>query len=374
MKEQIFISYRREGGTVIARLICESLKNEGYSVFYDYDSIQNGVFSDRITSAIRDCTDFILVLSPHALDRCINEDDFVRREIRCALEHRKNIIPIFLDGFEFPQYLPPDIASVMQFNGFHYHSDYHQAGIERIAKMTRSNPGRVRRQRQNANIEKSSTAYKPPFSWVTPAKIAWFVLMIAALVCCFAEQKEIFRVVAVVLSLLALGAGYYIARATRREWQHYGKTLCMTLAGVMVAVSAVGLLGLIRVPDFDIKGGELNACYLDEATIEVPDGVAKINGFAFAGVWWERAKHIQVIRLPDSVYTICQGAFSGCDALREVYIGANVKLIEGGAFTSCAHLTIYFDGSQEQWEQISKGTGLLSWDLGLVDYKIVFLK
>ena len=38
MKEQIFISYRREGGTVIARLICESLKNEGYSVFYDYVS------------------------------------------------------------------------------------------------------------------------------------------------------------------------------------------------------------------------------------------------------------------------------------------------------------------------------------------------
>ena len=42
MSEQVFISYRREGGDIIAKLICESLKNNGYTVFYDYDSISGG--------------------------------------------------------------------------------------------------------------------------------------------------------------------------------------------------------------------------------------------------------------------------------------------------------------------------------------------
>jgi len=42
MFEQIFISYRRDGGDVTAKLICEALKNRGFTVFYDYDSISGG--------------------------------------------------------------------------------------------------------------------------------------------------------------------------------------------------------------------------------------------------------------------------------------------------------------------------------------------
>ena len=34
MNEQVFISYRREGGDITAKLICESLKNSGYTVYF----------------------------------------------------------------------------------------------------------------------------------------------------------------------------------------------------------------------------------------------------------------------------------------------------------------------------------------------------
>ena len=44
MSEQVFISYRRVGGDVTAKLICEALKNRGYTVFYDFDSLHGGHF------------------------------------------------------------------------------------------------------------------------------------------------------------------------------------------------------------------------------------------------------------------------------------------------------------------------------------------
>ena len=62
MAEQIFISYRREGGDVTAKLICEALKLKGYTVFYDFDSLHGGHFDERILDAIEGCDDFILVL------------------------------------------------------------------------------------------------------------------------------------------------------------------------------------------------------------------------------------------------------------------------------------------------------------------------
>ncbi|MBQ8914930.1 MAG: toll/interleukin-1 receptor domain-containing protein, partial [Clostridia bacterium] len=99
MSSQIFISYRRDGGDVTAKLICETLKNRGYTVFYDYDALKSGFFDESILHSIEECTDFIIVLPPLALERCYDENDWVRSEIRHAITCRKNIVPVTLDGF-----------------------------------------------------------------------------------------------------------------------------------------------------------------------------------------------------------------------------------------------------------------------------------
>ncbi len=135
MKYQIFISYRRDGGDVTAKLICESLKNSGYTVFYDYDAIKGGRFDSRIYDAIDQCDDFISVLTPNALTRCKNEDDWVRNEIRYALEKGKNIIPVMVKDFEFPQELPEDIQNISQYNGVRFSMDYFEATMTKIAEM-----------------------------------------------------------------------------------------------------------------------------------------------------------------------------------------------------------------------------------------------
>lgn len=139
-QEQIFISYRREGGDVSAKLICEALKNHGYTVFYDYDSLSGGYFDERIFDAIHGCKDFVLILPENSLDRCVNEDDWVRQEITCAFKEGKNIIPVMLPGFKFPTNLPKEIENVSRINAVQFVVNYFDSVMEAIIKRLKSRP------------------------------------------------------------------------------------------------------------------------------------------------------------------------------------------------------------------------------------------
>lgn len=44
----IFISYRREGGATTARLICRALEEKRFKCFFDSDSLTFGSFADNI--------------------------------------------------------------------------------------------------------------------------------------------------------------------------------------------------------------------------------------------------------------------------------------------------------------------------------------
>lgn len=90
----IFISYRRDGGAQYARILQLMLSQRGYRVFLDYDELKDGVFGKRIKAAIKAAPVFMLVLSKDSLDRCKNEDDWVREEILYAIEHQKKIVPV----------------------------------------------------------------------------------------------------------------------------------------------------------------------------------------------------------------------------------------------------------------------------------------
>lgn len=97
-KYDIFISYRREGGINSAIALHSTLLSMNYRAFLDVNNLQSGKFDEALLDVIEHCKDFLLVLSPGALDRCVNEDDWVRREVTYAMERGKNIIPIICDG------------------------------------------------------------------------------------------------------------------------------------------------------------------------------------------------------------------------------------------------------------------------------------
>lgn len=142
MKSQIFISYRREGGETMAQLLYDKLTDRGYQVFYDIETLKSGAFDTKLYQKIEECDDFILILPPQALDRCIYDEDWVRCEIRHALKHKKNIVPVLMRNFVFPTQLPDDIQAVSKINGVSFETmEYLSARVDKIESMLSSQPG-----------------------------------------------------------------------------------------------------------------------------------------------------------------------------------------------------------------------------------------
>lgn len=113
-KYDIFISYRRDAFES-ANLFATRLKALGYRVFFDIETMNAGKFNEQLLDVISKCKDFVLVLSPNALERCNDEEDWVRRETLCAMEHKKNIIPIMLSGFVWPAEMPQGLEELCNY-------------------------------------------------------------------------------------------------------------------------------------------------------------------------------------------------------------------------------------------------------------------
>lgn len=137
---QIFISYRRDGGEFLAGRVSDKLTDKGYEVFYDVESMRSGPFNEQIYRAIDQCTDVLLVLPPNALDRCKNEDDWVRKEIVYSLKTGKNVIPLLMPGFEWPVVLPEGMENVDKQEGVKVDSAYFNAMIQRIEELIDAKP------------------------------------------------------------------------------------------------------------------------------------------------------------------------------------------------------------------------------------------
>ena len=128
----IFISYRRSSYDT-ANLIATRLKAAGYSVFFDLESLRAGKFNEQLYNVIENCKDFISVLPPNALDRCVNEDDWVRLEICHAMRHKKNIVPIMLNGFAWPNPMPAGMEELCNYHALTASSAEHfDMAMERL--------------------------------------------------------------------------------------------------------------------------------------------------------------------------------------------------------------------------------------------------
>ena len=109
IEKTVFISYRRTNfWTALA--VYQSLRIEGYDAFIDYQNIRSGDFEKILIDNIKARAHFLVVLSPSTLERCINPDDWLRREIETALDEKRNIVPLTLDGFDFGN---PEVVNVL---------------------------------------------------------------------------------------------------------------------------------------------------------------------------------------------------------------------------------------------------------------------
>lgn len=129
---RVFISYRRESGIDIARGVHDQLKNRGYSVFLDTEGLRAGAFNRALYHEIENSDVFLLILSHGSLDRCWNENDWVRQEIAHAIRNKLLIIPIMKEGFNFPAELPADVELVRYAQGIRLSYDFYDAFMEKL--------------------------------------------------------------------------------------------------------------------------------------------------------------------------------------------------------------------------------------------------
>jgi len=311
-KYDIFLSYRRDGGESMAILLRDRLTAKGYSVFLDVESLNSGSFNEKLLSTIESCTDFIVVCSKGSLDRCVNADDWVRAEIACAFKHRKNIVPVMLRGFEWPDTLPDDIVQLRTQNGVSAsNNEYFDAAVDRLAeKFLKSTPQ-----------ETPQTAGRP--------KKAGFVLAVAALL-----------VIAIAASAIAV-----IMWTRPSETDNIAADVGNKGGGEAASVSKdekpvnkneepVKAEAAYDEDIFEIRGGILLKYYGADSEVIIPDVVKVIGEEAFA-----KCVNLIGITIPDGVTSIGQSAFNGCSGLTGVNIPESVTSIGRGAFQGCNNLT-----------------------------------
>ncbi len=132
----IFISYRRHGGAEYVRPLKAELELRGYNVFLDYDELKDGVFDKRIMDAIEQAPIFVFMLSAHSLDRCVNDDDWVRKEIEFAVSKKRHFVPVNpnkeFDGF--PDNVPEQVKQSLGQHQFS-HIDFEQLFKSSVREM-----------------------------------------------------------------------------------------------------------------------------------------------------------------------------------------------------------------------------------------------
>ena len=71
----VFVSYRRSNGSQLASLLKVHLQLRGFSVFIDVERLEAGKFDNNLLHSIRQAKHFLLVLTPKALERCIDDTE-----------------------------------------------------------------------------------------------------------------------------------------------------------------------------------------------------------------------------------------------------------------------------------------------------------
>lgn len=129
----VFISYRREDGAIFAESIAHSLRERGYSVFFDKNDLKMGdQFPKELEMAIDNAKEFVAIVSESYFGkgkrgiRIKNSGDWIHKEVLYALQNSEiNFLPVLV-GANTPtsEELPKDIEKVCLHNFYIYNNQY----------------------------------------------------------------------------------------------------------------------------------------------------------------------------------------------------------------------------------------------------------
>lgn len=183
----IFISYARTDSEIVFAEI-RRLQRMGYRVWYD-DGIPGGSsYLEKIASAVEKCSCFLLFLSPAVVNkREDGSESFVLREIKMAVDFKRDIFPIMIVQTQLNNLIKGAIAGINYIEP----SDqkYEKKLAESLPRECKSG---------NRSFVVSQPAYTPPPPSIQYSQEAAKKWMIAAFI-------------SIVLIVLA-GGGYLVAK------------------------------------------------------------------------------------------------------------------------------------------------------------------
>jgi hypothetical protein len=163
----IFISYRRNDSRASAGRLSDWLLRsyKQSEIFMDIDSIAPGEdFVLAIEKAVGKCDVLLAVIGKNWLqmngnrgERMLdNPEDFVRTEIRAALQRNIRVIPVLVDNAEMPppEQLPEDIRLLSRRNAIKISHEQFNIDVERLVKSLKGIPTESDKR---ANLKKKST-------------------------------------------------------------------------------------------------------------------------------------------------------------------------------------------------------------------------
>jgi hypothetical protein len=134
---RVFISYRREGGSELAQLVCQFLEDKGVPTFLDVENLGAGRFGAQIRDEIEQCTHVVVVCTPGALDPRSGVEDWVYEELELALRTDSILIPFLTARFKWPDRaeLPRGLQHLPDYQGFPYSHESWRSSRDRFLAM-----------------------------------------------------------------------------------------------------------------------------------------------------------------------------------------------------------------------------------------------
>jgi hypothetical protein len=130
----VFISYRHKD-FYIARSVYYELRMNGFDVFIDYQDVDSGDWLRTIFKEIDARAHFLVIVTPWALKRCVNEGDILAQEIRRAILKRRNIVPLRFGNTRWSKqtpYLAGVLSVLPKYNDLLVPDKYFDEAMERL--------------------------------------------------------------------------------------------------------------------------------------------------------------------------------------------------------------------------------------------------
>ncbi len=163
----VFVSYCREDGASIARLLSDKIRAQGFRVFLDVEGLGAGSWSQELELRINECPDFVVVLTAAYISRLKTQGSVIQQEVVTALGRGKNVVPVLVESMPLAHQLPASVAALPDANGVRYVHEYMDAAVVKLCGLLQS--ARV------AGPERLRTDAKPR------AIVACFAMVIGAL-------------------------------------------------------------------------------------------------------------------------------------------------------------------------------------------------